>query len=331
MYTFFHLIKMEGYKCGLCQRWLASKYSLKRHVRLKHKSDLEENTLPAKKQKLMQENNDAHNLDVKKASDIDSDEESVNNTELGHSLDVKKATEQESVNNTELGHNNNIVYANNAGWVESDNKEELDKNNSDGEESGMELDNSREVDNTQSDNNEELDNNKESDNSESEESVVDAEEPNNSASIKDLDYKHDLFDIAVTSKEMCDRFKYCLSFATFRIHPPTVPFRCFNMYGKWLENVFGGILEYFAPKYSPDSEDFVSLNIFHADTKKSIWIGPIKRKELNVGYIETELLKEKLTNPSGDLTVGLNCVTSKVTCPTCGHTKVSKDGMSYTD
>src|SRR5436190_9388602 len=119
---------MEGYKFGLCQRWLASKYSLERHVRLKHKSDLEENTLPAKKQKLMLENNNAHNFDVKKASDIDSDEESVNNTELGHSLDVKKASEQESVNNTELGHKNNIVYANNAGWVESDNKEELDKN-----------------------------------------------------------------------------------------------------------------------------------------------------------------------------------------------------------
>src|SRR5436190_12876697 len=308
---------MNGYKCGLCQRWLASKYSLERHVRLKHKSDLEENTLPVKKHKLMQENNNTHSLDVKKASDIDSDEESVNNTELGHSLDVKKASDEESDNNTELGHN---VYANNAGWVESDNKEELDKNNSEGEESGMELDND---DNTQSDNNKELDNNKESDNSESE----DAEELNNS----DLDYKHDLFDIAETSKEMCDRFKYCLSFATFRIHPPTVPIKCFNIYGKWLEHVFGGILEYFASKYSPDPEDFVSLNIFHADTKKSIWIGPIKRKELNVGYVETEILKEKLTNPSGDLTVGLNCVNPKVTCPTCGHTKVSKDGMSYTD
>src|SRR5436190_8066407 len=311
---------MEGYKCGLCQRWLASKYSLERHVRLKHKSDLEENTLPVKKHKLMQENNNTHSLDVKKASDKESD----NNTELGHSLDVKKVNDQESDNNTELDHN---VYANNAGWVESDNKEELDKNNSEGEESNTELDNSREDDNTQSDNNEELDNNKESDNSKSEES----EEPNNSASIKDLDYKHDLFDISETSKEMCDRFKYCLSFATFRIHPPPVPIRCFNLYGKWLENVFRGILEYFTPKYSPDSEDFVSLNIFHADTKKSIWIGPIKRKELNAGYIETEILKEKLTNPSGDLTVGLNCVNPKVTCPTCGHTKVSKDGMSYTD
>src|SRR5436190_2699657 len=287
---------MGGYKCGLCQRWLASKYSLERHVRLKHKSDLEENTLAVKKHKLMQENNNTHSLDVKNASD------------------------QESDNNTELGHN---VYANNAGWVESDNKEELDKNNSEGKESNTELDNSREDDNTQSDNNEELDNNKESDNSKSE----DAEESNNS----DLDYKHDLFDIAETSEEMCDRFKYCLSFATFRIHPPPVPIRCFNMYGKWLENVFGGMLEYFTPKYSPDPEDFVSLNIFHADTKKSIWVGPIKRKELNVGYIETKFLKEKLTNPSGDLTVGLNCVKSKVTCPTCGHTKESKDGMSYTD
>jgi len=323
---FFHLIKMNGYKCGLCQRWLASKYSLERHIRLKHKSDLEENTSSAKKPKLeieeqMQENNSTHididKLDIKKASDIDSDQESDNNTELNRN-------------------NNKVVYANNAGWVDTDNKEELDNNNSKGEESNMEYSQAEESnmqsDNTEDEDNMRLDNNKESDNnSESEESVVDAEEPNNSVSVKDLDYKHDLFDIAETSKEMCDRFKYCLRFATFRIHPPPVPIRCFNMYGKWLENVFGGILEYIAPKYSPDPEDFVSLNIFHADTKKSIWIGPIKHKELNVGYVETEFLKEKLTNPSGDLTVGLNCVKSKVTCPTCGHTKVSKDGVSYTD
>ena len=95
--------------------------------------------------------------------------------------------------------------------------------------------------------------------------------------------------------------------------------------------MFQGILEYFAPKYSPDPEDFVYLNIFHAVSKKSIRIGSIKRKELNVTYIVSKILKEKLTNPSGDLTVGLNCVKSKVTCPTCGHTKVCKDGVSYTD
>ena len=39
----------NGYKCGLCPRRLASKYSLERHIRLKHKSDLE----GAKKQEEM--------------------------------------------------------------------------------------------------------------------------------------------------------------------------------------------------------------------------------------------------------------------------------------
>jgi len=29
----------NGYKCGLCPRRLASKYSLERHIRLKHKSN----------------------------------------------------------------------------------------------------------------------------------------------------------------------------------------------------------------------------------------------------------------------------------------------------
>ena len=41
---FVYLIKMDnttenGYKCSLCPRRLASKYSLERHIRLKHKSN----------------------------------------------------------------------------------------------------------------------------------------------------------------------------------------------------------------------------------------------------------------------------------------------------
>ena len=74
-------------------------------------------------------------------------------------------------------------------------------------------------------------------------------------------------------------------------------------------------------KYSPDPEDFVSLNIFNADTNQSIWIMPIKRKELNVTYIVFRILKEKIKNPSGDLTVALNCLKCKVSCSSCRHTK----------
>src|SRR5436190_136539 len=222
-------------------------------------------------------------------------------------------TEEESEGDAELGNYNNI----------DSNKNVLDNSNS--EESNMELDSKEDIDNNSE--NIESDNNKEIDTSESEESTVDTEETNNN----DLDYKHDLFDIVETSKEMCDRFKYCLSFATFRIHPPPVPIKRFNMYSKWLDNVFEGILEYFAPKYSPDPEDFVSLDIFHTDTNKSIWLWPRKRKELNAGYIVSNILKEKITNPSGDLTVALNCLKSKVTCPTCGHTKVTKDGIVYSN
>src|SRR5436190_21868600 len=201
-------------------------------------------------------------------------------------------TEEESEGQAELGNYNNIdsnknVYTNNVGWVETDNKKEIDNNNS--EESSMETDN-KDIDSNE---NMEEDNKKDIDNGESEESVMDSEEVDDVVNIEELDYKHDLFDVVETSKEMCDRFKYCLSFVTFRIHPPPVPIRCFDMYGKWLKNLFGGMLEYFDTKYSTDPEDFVSLNIFHVDTKKSIWIGQIKRKELNVGYIETKFLKEK--------------------------------------
>src|SRR5436190_8754089 len=82
---FFFLIKMDktvenGFKCGMCPRRLASKYSLERHIRLKHKSTSPE----TKKQKLeiaefRQEINNNRGrlkhpkLDVKQASDPESD------------------------------------------------------------------------------------------------------------------------------------------------------------------------------------------------------------------------------------------------------------------
>src|SRR5436190_12149828 len=92
-------------------RRLASKYSLERHIRLKHKSNKAE----------VVEYSNSPNIDVdivKKGIDIDSEQES----------------------DTELDNNNNNVYANKAGWVETDNKEEIDNSES-GEESGMETDN----------------------------------------------------------------------------------------------------------------------------------------------------------------------------------------------
>src|SRR5436190_2867890 len=230
-----------------------------------------------------------------------------------------KYSDSEMLRETE--NNDKNVFTNKVGWVETDNKEEID--NSDGEESNMDLDNKEDIANDSE--------NTGPDNKESEESTVDTEETNNNASVNNLDYTHDLFDIVETSKEMCDRLKYCLHVATFRIHPPPVHIKRINMYSKWLDNVFEGILEYFAPKYSPDPEDFVSLDIFHTDTNKSIWLWPRKRKELNAGVIVSKILKEMITNPSGDLTVALNCLKSKVSCPTCGHTKVTKDGIVYSN
>ena len=48
----------NGYKCGLCSRRLASKYTPERHIRLKHKSGLDHNSFtlendpPAKKTRM---------------------------------------------------------------------------------------------------------------------------------------------------------------------------------------------------------------------------------------------------------------------------------------
>src|SRR5436190_19474155 len=170
------------------------------------------------------------------------------------SSDNEDNTDEESEGGVESGDNNNIdskkiLYANKA-----DNNGEIYNNNNGQEESSESEDSGNSMDAETSDN------------------IVN-------------DYKHELFDIVANCKEMCDRYKYCLSFATFRIHPRPVPISSFKLYAKWLDNVFGGILEYFAPKYSCDLEDCVSLNIFQVDTRKSIWIGPIKRKELNVTYV----------------------------------------------
>jgi len=58
----------NGYKCVLCHRRLASKYSLERHIRLKHKSNKAE----------VVEYSNPPNIDVdivKKGIDIDSEQE----------------------------------------------------------------------------------------------------------------------------------------------------------------------------------------------------------------------------------------------------------------
>src|SRR5436190_7027619 len=302
---FSYLIKMDntvenGYKCVLCHRRLASKYSLERHIRLKHKSNKSE----------VVEYSNPPNIDVdivKKGIDIDSDSEQESDTELGHK-------------------NNNVIYANKAGWVETDNKEEID--NSESEESSMETDN-KDIDNNE---NMETDNKKDIDNGGSEESVMDSEEVDDVASIEELDYKHDLFDVVDTRKEISERFnKYCGVVVTFRIKPPPVHISRPRMYRKWMDDLFNGILEYLNPKYPPEPEDCVCFYFFHADTNTTQWMRPRKRKDINAGDIVSELLRGRIANPSGYLTIALHFLKAKITCPTCGHTRVNKDGMSYTD
>src|SRR5215468_6380438 len=128
---------------------------------------------------------------------------------------------------------------------------------------------------------------------------------------------------------MCKRYKSCESLATFRVRPPPVHISCTNLYGKWLDNVFKGIMEFFAPNFSPDPEDFTTVDIYHADTNKTVWLWPRKQKEFNVGVLVQHILKEGMANPSGELTIALNCVKDKITCHTCRHNRITKDGMIY--
>src|SRR5436190_5338097 len=276
----------NGYKCGLCSQRLASKYSLERHIRLKHKSDLDGNTIalesepPAKKSMM-----------AKYVPYVEKEEESEDGDGESNNND----------SDTDLDNNNHMDSEKDDESIE--NEDNIDKE-SDNTEGDVEL------------------------GGESEESVtcMDMETSNNVN-----EYKHDLFDIVDTSKEMCDRFKPCGVVVTFRIKPPPVHISRPRLYGKWMDDLFGGILEYLAPKYSLEPEDFVSFDFFHADTNTTQWMWPLKRKELNVAHIVSALLGGNIANPSGHLTIALNCLKAEITCPTCGHTRVNKDGMSYTD
>ena len=97
----------------------------------------------------------------------------------------------------------------------------------------MVSDNNEEMDNND---NKEPDNNKDIDNSESEESIMDGMQ-----CTKELDYKHNLFDVIETYKYMCDKFGNCENLATFRMHPSPVGIRCADEHIKYMRELFTGI------------------------------------------------------------------------------------------
>ena len=100
----------------------------------------------------------------------------------------------------------------------SDNEDNTDEESEGGVESGDNNNiDSKKIKYT---NNGEIDNNNNGQEESDSVNSMDTETSNNNVNA----YKHDLFDIVETSKEICDRFKYCLSFATFRLHPPTCPY-----------------------------------------------------------------------------------------------------------
>ena len=219
----------------------------------------------------------------------------------------KDNTEEESEGEAESGNYNNIdsntnLYNNNAGWVETDNKEEID--NSESEESNMELDNKEEIDDMDMDNN----------SSGGEESVMEG-----MRCTKELDFQHKLFDVIETCKDMCDKFGNCDNLATFRIHPSPVGMGCANKYIEWMRELFTGILDYFSQKYTPDAEDYISFGMLHADhPDKGMWVWMRKYKELDVKRF-IDIFCDARIQPVGDLTIWYKHKKIKQGCQTCGH------------
>src|SRR5436190_10307884 len=114
------------------------------------------------------------------------------------------------------------------------------------EDSNMESDSNEDVDTMESDNNEEIDNkepdnNKDIDKSGSEEGVMEGMQ-----CTKELDFKHKLFDVIETCKDMCDKFGNCGNLATFRIHWTPVGIGRADKYMEWMRELFTGILDYFS-------------------------------------------------------------------------------------
>src|SRR5436190_22010216 len=100
--------KDKEFKCEVCQQQFSSKCSLDRHRRVKHNISGKFEYVPY----------------VKKEDEDNTEEESEGEAVLGN------------YNNIDSNKN---VYTNNAGWVETDNKEDLD--NSGSVASNIELDN----------------------------------------------------------------------------------------------------------------------------------------------------------------------------------------------
>src|SRR5436190_8515404 len=139
----------KAYECDVCHRNLSTKSSLDRHKRLKHGSDNK----------------------IKKEGIYEMFSDGGREIENNNNID-----------------NNKNVYTNNAGRVETDNKEELD--NSGSEASTTETDNKKDIDNNESDSMD-MDNNSIG----SEESVMEGKR-----CTKELDFKHNLFDVIETCK-----------------------------------------------------------------------------------------------------------------------------------
>src|SRR5436190_790134 len=264
----------NGYKCGLCSRWLASKYSLERHIRLKHKSNLDdtlENGPPAKKTMMADDEklNNTPSL-AKYVPYVEREEESGDSSKESNNSDP----------DTDLDNNNHMdsektVYANKAGWIESDNNEKPDE----------EIDNSKnEIEGGIMDIEDKTENN-------IEENVGEDESG----------YKYKSLDIIDTPEEMRRRFGACDRFVTFRVKPST------SNYTSWMLELIYGLYDYFKRTYSHDKNDSVGLKFIckNGFCEQEFNIGPKVIKSLNVGEILRRLLQSPFSC-CGVLTVCYN-------------------------
>src|SRR5436190_17677601 len=192
--------------------------------------------------------------------------------------------------------------------VETDNKEELD--NSGSVASTMETGNKKDIDNNESDNMD-MDNNSIG----SEEGVMEG-----MRCTKELDFKHNLFDVIETCKDMCDKFGNCGNLTTFRIHPSPVGMGCASKYIEWMRELFTGILDYFSQKYTPDAEDYIGFGIRHAKhPDKGMRVRVQKYTELDVNSF-MDIFCDARIEPVGDLTIWYDLDKRiKKGCQTCGR------------
>jgi len=119
---------------------------------------------------------------------------------------------------------------------------------------------------------------------------------------QDKFFKHDLFEIIKTPKEIRNKLNQSKDLITVRIYPPPAPMSCTKPYYDWMNKLFNGILEYFNNQYDSSEDDYLELQIYHHDHPITRLCAFNKRNNISADRNISKFLDRKLPH-HGDITI----------------------------